>query len=750
MQAATTSLPIGLNAWTNILISFDLTNSSNRYIYINDVAASVSWYSYGNSNIDFTRSTHYIGAWGNGTRKINDNMAHFYLDYTYRDLSTESNRRIFIDANGGSTAASTLTALNPIMYLPMTTAYAVGKNAGTGGDFTVNGSPTIVENGTEYVAGSGEGGLVWMKNRNVAYSYGLLDTERGLSKLLRSDSTGAELPYTEITSFNSDGFTLGNYSAWFNQANQECVSWSFRKAPGFFDIVTYTGNGTARAINHNLGSIPGFMVVKKLNSTSDWTTYHRSMGATKYAPLNDTDPYGAGVAIWNNTEPTSTQFTVGDNERMNNNGDTYVAYLFAHDAQEFGTDSDEAIIKCGSYTGNGSTDGPTINLGFEPQWLLFKNTTASAPWSIYDVMRGITFRAGAGTGDDQELKANVPDAEGAVGAVNINPNGFQLKGGQTSSNSNGATHIYIAIRRPNKPAEEFAATDLFTVVNGDGTGAPSFKGVLTDFKINTTPASTQDKYIGSRLQGSRTLRTNDTSVEGGSSSTTYDFMNGWSGSTGLGSTWTSWMWRRAPGYFDVVAYNGTGSATTIAHNLGVAPEMIWQKVRTASGNWELYLNAGGTEYGYYGLDQKYVGLNASLSSWNNTSPTDSVVSISSGLSNASHSYIMYLFASVPGISKIGTYSGTGSELTVDCGFSAGARFVLIKRANGSMGADGESYFVFDTVRGITSSSSPYLPLNDTDAQTTGSFIKPSSGGFIVTTASVVNTNGSTYAFYAIA
>lgn len=170
MQASTTSLPIGLNAWTHILISFDLTNSSNRYIYINDVAASVTWNLYGNSNIDFTRSTHYIGAWGNGTRKINDNMAHFYLDYTYRDLSTESNRRLFIDANGGSTSASSLAALNPIMYLPMTTAYAVGKNAGTGGDFTANGSPTIVENGTEYVSGNGEGGLVWTRWRSGYYT----------------------------------------------------------------------------------------------------------------------------------------------------------------------------------------------------------------------------------------------------------------------------------------------------------------------------------------------------------------------------------------------------------------------------------------------------------------------------------------------------------------------------------------------------------------------------------------------------
>ena len=227
-------------------------------------------------------------------------------------------------------------------------------------------------------------------------------------------------------------------------------------------------------------------------------------------------------------------------------------------------------------------------------------------------------------------------------------------------------------------------------------------------------------------------------------------MEGIGSNTGVDTNDLSWMWRRAPGYFDVVCYNGTGSARTVAHNLAVAPEMIWLKNRSSSANWELYLNAGGTEYGYYGLDQKYVGLSTSLSTWNNTSPTNSVVSVSSQSSNSSYSYVMYLFASAPGISKIGTYSGTGSELTVDCGFSAGARYVLIKRADSSMGSGGESYFVFDTVRGITASSSPYIPLNDTDAQASGSFIKPDSSGFKVTTESVVNTSGKTYAFYAIA
>ena len=195
---------------------------------------------------------------------------------------------------------------------------------------------------------NGEGGLVWLKDRNNAYDHALYDTERGVYKYLESNQTGAEVSNTtHLRAFNSNGFDIG-VNLQINTSGSDYVSWTFRKQEGFFDVVTYTGDGVAgRTVNHNLGSVPGFMVVKKLNSTSDWTTYHRSMGATKYAPLNDTDVYSTGSAIWNNTEPTATQFTVGDNSRMNGNGDTFVAYLFAHDAQDFGTDSDEAIIKCG-------------------------------------------------------------------------------------------------------------------------------------------------------------------------------------------------------------------------------------------------------------------------------------------------------------------------------------------------------------------------------------------------------------------
>jgi hypothetical protein len=616
-----------------------------------------------------------------------------------------------------------------------------------------NNSTNQIVNGIDL---AGEGGLVWQKARsNYAANHLLTDTVRGRTKYLSSNLNAAEATAndTHIASFNNDGFTLGGgFTAYenFSGITDGIMSWTFRKQPGFFDVVTYTGDGGSnRAISHNLDSKPGLVIIKATGMSAGWmvgtgftsTQYYRLALETSGAAS------GGGLANYDNylsAEPTTTTFSVGNEGLGNANGQAYVAYLFANDDQRFGTDSDEAIIKCGSYTGNGSSTGPTVNLGFEPQWLLIKKSSGAAGWYMYDNIRGV-----ATGGNDALLYANGTNTEtNSQNIVDFTATGFQIVNGDGDINANAANHIYVAIRRPHKPASEFAATALFGL-DKPTSGNKITPGFPADFGFTHNTTGTGAWYVGARLtQGSY----NDFSSAGAESShANYS----WDSMTQFftGYAWADYMsygFRRAPGFFDVVTYTGTNSATTIPHNLGVAPEMIFVKNRGASENWQLYLNAGGTEYGYYGTDQKYVGLNTSLSQWNNTSPTDSVVSIATGISNASYSYVMYLFASVPGISKIGTYTGTGSELTVDCGFSAGARFVLIKRVDNSMGSGGESYFVFDTVQGITASSSPYLTLSDTDAPVTGSFIKPDSSGFKVTSQSVVNTNGSTYVFYAIA
>ncbi len=619
----------------------------------------------------------------------------------------------------------------------------------------------VIDNGMNLDESNDGGGLVWIKPRTVATSNFLFDTKRpedGVTNngYLKSDTTDAAPSGIADFSFNTGGntgFTVGATSVW-NDLNEDHCSWTFRKQPGFFDIVTYTGDGTAgRTVNHNLGSVPGFMVVKKTNSTSDFTTYHRSMGATKYAPLNDTDAYNVGSAIWNNTEPTATEFTVGDNTRMNNSGDTYVAYLFAHDAQDFGTDSDESIIKCGSYTGNGSTTSNDIDIGFEPQWVLIKNTTSNNQWYIFDVMRGIASEPGG----DAYLLANTSGAEvSSENYIDILPNGFSLRDDNAAVNASSSTYIYIAIRRPHKPASEFAATDLFDPVEYTGNAA-STRQITTGFPVDLTIGLFadygSDKNVFDRIRGaSARLVTHGTAAE----TSTTAYMDGFDTNDGVivkstlnssGDTWNGFMFRRAPGFFDVVAYTGTNSGTqNVNHNLGVTPELMIGKGRDYATNWYVFVN-GVTNSGFLQSDGSFSNSYRIGAPTSTTFEVRGINSTASSL-NGPHDYIAYLFATVAGISKVGTYSGTGSDVNVDCGFSAGARFVMVKRSDST-----GDWYVWDTERGIVAGNDPYTRMNNNVSDTTNTdYIDPLSSGFTITSSApaALNASGGTYIFLAIA
>ena len=781
---ATTSTKIATNVLTNIIISLDTANSSNRYIYFNDVAASVTWSTYNNQNIEFTRPNHYVGIWGNAsTRHFYSNMAHFYLDYTYRDLSVASNRRIFIDANGGSTSASSLVALSPIIYFPMTTAYSVGENAGTGGDFTVNGSPSIENVGTEYVAGSGSGGMIWLKGRNFSSNNTIFDSNRGLNNGIYADGQSAQWDTTSFgftaPTFNANGYTTGTANV-YTASGGRVVGWSFRKREGFFDIVTYTGNGgTSQTISHNLGSAPGFMFVKGSTIFSDWRCYHSAMGATKYAPLNDTDAFGSGVGIWNNTAPTATQFTVGDNSSVNQNGVVYTAYLFADNVQDFGTDSDEAIIKCGSYTGTGSVTGVDLNIGFEPQWLLIKNATASSNWLIMDTERGVAYAQ-----DSPTLVADQSTAEnGVVGfpAVgNLSATDFKATAGLTASNANGATHIYVAIRRPHKPISEFSASQVYyeaynPATYSGGTVASGFSpdmtwglpvNIFSRARIDTRlPAKTSqissDSYAGNFIASfNANAQDSGSYKEISFNSLSNAFLTqatGWAGYAYSSSfSYRHLAWKRTPGFFDVVVYTGDSTPPAaplvVNHNLGVEPEMMWIKSLTSSFNWW-----AGHTFGASNYVRQYPALNGtqagSAESYGSTGieskPTSTSFTVKTDtMLGAGQNWVAYLFASAEGVSKIGSYTGTTNDVNVDCGFTNGARFVLVKRTD----ATGD-WYLWNATEGIVSGNDPYVLLNvDSNEVTNTDYIDPLASGFTITSSApaALNASGGTYLFYAIA
>jgi hypothetical protein len=294
--------------------------------------------------------------------------------------------------------------------------------------YTGNGSTNTITNNVDL---STDGGLVWLKARSISDDHALIDTERGGLYELASNQASGQGSIGSAMTFNTDGFTLNNSTRNANGATY--ASWTFKKASNFFDVVTYSGNEVVgRQISHNLGVTPGCIIVKRTTSTRQWAVYHRSQGATKYGILNLTDAFATSSAHWNNTEPTSTHFTVGDSGDTNNADNDYVAYLFAHDT------SNDGYIQCGSYTGNGSTQ--SVSLGWEPQFIIIKSATGVRNWIMFDSARGMT------TGNDPYLLPNTSGDEGTTTDwLDATSTGFDLKA-ENIVNASGETFIYIAVR----------------------------------------------------------------------------------------------------------------------------------------------------------------------------------------------------------------------------------------------------------------------------------------------------------------
>jgi hypothetical protein len=597
---------------------------------------------------------------------------------------------------------------------------------------------------------SGNGGLVWIKSRDQASDHKLVDTVRGASSGLSSNLSDAASTPFGFSSFSSSGFVVSNNYPNINQTGVAYVSWSFRKAQKFFDIVTYTGNGTNnRAISHNLGSTPGFIIAKRTNSALSWFCYHTSLGVGKYIALNQTAASVTNADAF--PAVSSTTFTpVNDANQvgLNTNGDTYVAYLFAHNAGGYGATGTDNIVSCGSFNTNGATT-TTVNLGYEPQWLMVKLSNGTSNWHIFDNMRGL-----AVGGNDASLSANVSSAESSADYIVLTATGFDIT---TSSNFNNAseTYIYIAIRRgPMKVPT--VGTSVYNAIawTGNASNPRSLTGVgfAPDNTFFQIPSLATNWNWYDRLRGpTRRLISNSQTSEAvrgtGVTSFNMDGITFGSDYNNDGFASQTWFFKRAPSFFDVVCYTGTGVAgLTVAHNLTVVPEFMIVKGRSIAEEWNVYY---GVNTNYIVLNQASV-TNPATSRWNDTSPTSSVFSLGdSGWVNFSGStYVAYLFATCAGVSKVGSYTGTGALQTVNCGFTSGARFILIKRTD-STGA----WYVWDSVRGISSGNDPYLFLNSTAAEVTNTnYVDTHSTGFQVTAAApaALNASGGNYIFLAIA
>ena len=321
--------------------------------------------------------------------------------------------------------------------------------------YTGNGS-------TQSITGVGhQPDFTWIKARNDTANHTLTDAVRGTNSVLYSNQTQApDTPTNAITSFDSDGFSVGSNGS-FNANSINYASWNW-KANGAgsantdgslnstvsanttagFSIVKYTAGGSSAVstIGHGLNAVPKMIIVKgtDANSTPDqWMVYHEALGNTKRIKLNSTDVPATGSGYWNNTTPTSSLFTVGNSSEGNSANGIYIAYCFAEKA---------GYSKFGSYTGNGSTDGTFVYTGFKPAFTILKRTDATGGWIVVDNKRDTFNVAGKflyphDNGAEQDLTSSHTP-------LDFLSNGMKMRSsnltGTTSLNISGATYIYMA------------------------------------------------------------------------------------------------------------------------------------------------------------------------------------------------------------------------------------------------------------------------------------------------------------------
>ena len=421
---------------------------------------------------------------------------------------------------------------------------------------------------------------------------------------------------------------------------------------------------------------------------------------------------------------------------------------------KFGENEDQGVVKCGRYIGNGDADGPEVYLGWEPQWILIKHNSGEN-WVQFDSMRGVV-------SDDKDvfLIPNSTAAEDYGGwwldFIDFTPTGFKIKSNYNIVNQNNGEYLFLAIRRPDgyvsKPPE--AATEVFTMdASGTGVNAiPAYdSGFPVDYALEKNPTGTSwGWFSSSRLTGNSFLATQNQDDEQSGSG---DYV--WDSNVGcIKGTWTApfmaWMWKRSAG-FDVVAYEGVGGGQTLSHSLGKVPEMIWIKNRNyASGEpWTVGhkgLNGGTNPWEYWlSLNQTDAEQDNS-GSFNDVAPTATNFTVGNDrrVDYSGNDYIAMLFASVDGISKLGSYSGSGSNQTIELGFTP--RFFMCKARTQSQST---FWAVFDSVRGISSGTTPRLALNSSGSNDNGSYVEATASGITLNTGYYYqNEAGYNYIYYA--
>ena len=296
--------------------------------------------------------------------------------------------------------------------------------------------------------------LIWLKPRTKVDNHRWMDSVRGVTKMLPSNSDGVEETISAgLASFDSNGFTLNTTDSGYNSSSYTYVAWNWKAGTSFsndasstgigtidstgsasdtagFSIVSYTGTGSAGTVKHGLSSAPSIVLIKNRSASGkSWIMAHKSIGFGNALFLNLTDGSTSEGSAFNSTAPTSSVFTVGNTSLVNDSGNTYIAYCFSEK---------KSYSKFGSYTGNGNADGTFVYTGFKPALTIIKNSGGTGPWYLFDNKRpGFNVI-------NVEITANSNDAEATDISLDHLSNGFKLRKTGSGVNGSGNSYIYMA------------------------------------------------------------------------------------------------------------------------------------------------------------------------------------------------------------------------------------------------------------------------------------------------------------------
>ena len=296
-----------------------------------------------------------------------------------------------------------------------------GNNSGSGISITLDGDENMQPD------------LVWVKSRDATHAHVLYDSVRtSPAKYLLQPNTNVAERTAAIGSFDSDGVTFSDSDGFYN-GSDTYVGWFWKEsATAGFDIVTYTGNGSARTISHSLSAVPHWILQKERNEASNWKVYHHkntSAPETDYLTFNTTAATDDYADYWNDTAPTSSVYSIGSAADINGSSDTYVTYLWSEK---------QGFSKFGKYIGNSSTNGPFVYLGFRPAFIIGKVVSDTNDWFMFDNKRNPSNPV------DDSLYPNTAAVENTNHTIDFLSNGFKINDSDGTVNSDGNTYIYMA------------------------------------------------------------------------------------------------------------------------------------------------------------------------------------------------------------------------------------------------------------------------------------------------------------------